>query len=105
MWGRGTVGEIGKGPVVNVSVPTQVGSDTDWLEVFVASQHVLAIKTNGEMYAWGENRSQGNLGIGTVVSMSVPTQVNIGSDWGPDYALSNTVSGGNQTTQALRPEQ
>jgi len=105
MWGRGTVGEIGQGTVVNVSVPTQVGSDTDWLEVFVASQHVLAIKTNGEMYAWGENRSQGNLGIGTVVSMSVPTQVNIGTDWGPDYALSNTISGGNQTTQALRPEQ
>lgn len=46
------------------TIPTQVGSENDWLQASAASYHSMAIKNNGDLYGWGANY-YGNIGIGT----------------------------------------
>ena len=44
--------------------PIRIGSDTNWAHVAAVGQHNLAIKTDGSLWAWGEN-DYGQLGDGT----------------------------------------
>lgn len=87
-WGKGTNGELGIGEDSEVnetggrSSPVQVGSDT-WTYVAngyngnSAAGYSLGIKTNGTMWAWGNN-SNGHLGLGDTTNRDSPVQ--IGSD-------------------------
>lgn len=82
-WGENTNGVLGQGDVVNRSTPSQIGSLTDWAIVETtpdSSRHVLAIKTNNTLWAWGQN-TNGRLGDGTVVNKSSPVQIGAGTDW------------------------
>jgi len=67
--------------------PEQVGTDTDWAFVYSGSgwAATLAIKTDGTLWAWGDN-SHGRLGIGGDLRSpwdghDTPTQVGTDSDW------------------------
>jgi alpha-tubulin suppressor-like RCC1 family protein len=65
------------------SSPTQVGSLTNWRSVSVsqsAPNHVLAIKTDGTLWAWGDN-SAGQLGLGDRTHRSSPVQVGTLTNW------------------------
>lgn len=65
------------------SVPTQVGTDTGWEQVACShffGHSVLAIKTDGTLWAWGDNNS-GTLGTGNTQSKTTPTQVGTDTDW------------------------
>jgi len=79
LWGWGwTI--LGDGSQINITKPTQIGTDTNWQSVTTGSGHSLAIKTDGTLWAWGDN-SLGQLGDSTVISKAIPTQIGTSNDW------------------------
>ena len=62
------------------STPTQVGDDADWREVCAASTRTCAIKTNGELYCWGLEYKDKELGDYDD-NQYTPTQVGSSDDW------------------------
>jgi alpha-tubulin suppressor-like RCC1 family protein len=80
-WGSNTNGRTGLTTTFgSTSVPTQIGTDTDWAQVSAGDAHTLAIKTNGTLWAWGNNASS-RLGDGTTTGRVVPTQIGTDTDW------------------------
>jgi alpha-tubulin suppressor-like RCC1 family protein len=72
--------------------PTQVGTDTNWKLVTVGNNHCLGIKTDGTLWAWGQN-DKGQLGLGTTTDMGYPTQVGTDTNWASVAAgASHTVA-------------
>jgi hypothetical protein len=78
--GGGDKGNLGLGNTNASFLPTQVGTDTDWAFVEADSKSSFAIKTNGTLWAWGENWN-GRLGNGTSTDLLVPTQIGTATDW------------------------
>lgn len=67
-WGGAALGVLGTGePLTNALVPVQVPGMTNIADVAVGSNHVLALKENGDVWTWGYNVSGvlGSLGIGS----------------------------------------
>ena len=56
-------GQLGDGTLTNRNVPTQVGTATSWQSVAAGSYHTVAVRTDGTLWAWGNNLS-GQLGDG-----------------------------------------
>lgn len=82
-WGRNNHGQLGDG-IYNVdrSSPVQVGSSTDWAEVSVGTDAVIAKKTDGSLWFWGRSSFGINgLNIGTGGSRSSPTQIGALTNW------------------------
>ena len=77
-WGWGTHGQLGlnQGGNIQLSSPTQIGTDTDWSSFGQASGGNGAVKTNGTMWVWGAN-GYGELGLNapTNAHQSSPTQI------------------------------
>jgi alpha-tubulin suppressor-like RCC1 family protein len=71
---------------------------TSWSKVSVGPSHVIAIKSNNTLWAWGAN-DLGQLGDGTVISRSSPVQIGTS----PTYAWYD-VSAGNNFSAALRDD-
>jgi alpha-tubulin suppressor-like RCC1 family protein len=68
LWGVGAnaAGQLGQGHTTTLTSYAQIGSDTDWDKYVIGiggGAHVLAIKTNKELYGWGYNM-EGTLGLG-----------------------------------------
>ena len=68
-----------------MSSPAQVGSSSDWSSVSSTVSNVVALKTNGTLWAWGEGDS-GALGNGYTATISSPVQVGTDSNWASAYA-------------------
>ncbi|MGL2965177.1 T9SS type A sorting domain-containing protein [Flavobacterium sp. XGLA_31] len=80
-WGSNGTGKLGDNTTVDKTIPTQIGSDTNWLKVYATFSSSYALKTDGTLWAWGFNFN-GELGLGTTaVSSLVPVQVAPGSTW------------------------
>jgi alpha-tubulin suppressor-like RCC1 family protein len=80
-WGfnyRGSLGQNNTG--IHYSSPVQVGALTTWLKVSAKGYHTGAIKTDGTLWAWGDNL-YGDLGDGTVIQRSSPVQIGSDTDW------------------------
>jgi len=58
--------------------PTKVGGDTNWVAVSAGEQHALALKSNGNLYAWGANYF-GQLGDGTIAEKTDENLVLVGT--------------------------
>ena len=76
-WGLNDVGQLGIGNTTNQFIPVQVGSDTDWVDVVSGGsgndQFTIATKSDGTVWAWGDNQG-GQYGNGTVGNpVYVPT--------------------------------
>lgn len=84
VWGSSmsiNFGYLGLGPGTFTTIlPTRIGTDTDWQSISVAMFYNLALKTNGTLWAWGDN-GVGQLGDGTNVNKLVPVQIGIDTDW------------------------
>ena len=100
-WGYNRLGQLGLGAsdTAERSVPTQVGSATDWVSVSTGSSHTCGIRAGGGLYCWGSNGS-GQLGDGNTIAGegggshgSVPTLVGSGF---------SSVSSGSGSTCAVK---
>jgi alpha-tubulin suppressor-like RCC1 family protein len=54
-WGRGIEGELGNGSTANRSSPVALSALTQAAEVSAGLFHSLAVRTDGTVWAWGNN--------------------------------------------------
>ena len=90
MWGDNTYGGLGANlaggmPYQKRSSPIQVGTDTTWSTNIGNGQGAaFAIKTNGTLWAWGNNQQYAALGLnqhGPGTNYSSPVQVGTNTTW------------------------
>jgi hypothetical protein len=79
---------LGDGSTTNRNYPAQVGTATNWEKLSTEGNHVLAIKSTGQLWGWGLNNF-GQLGDGTTVNKSLPFQIGTDTDWFLSIAGSN----------------
>jgi len=81
-WGGNTYGLIGNNDYnTSPSSPVQIGSNTNWSKIGTGQQHIVAIRTDGTMWSWGNNQ-YGQLGLNDLnVTRSSPTQIGSGTTW------------------------
>lgn len=80
-WGRGaSFGSLGLGNTTDYSSPKQVGSLTNWLNIAASYYSVVALKTDGTLWTWGQN-TRGQLGLGNRTLYSSPKQVGALTNW------------------------
>jgi alpha-tubulin suppressor-like RCC1 family protein len=79
-WGYNMDGQVGDGTTINKTVPTQIGTASNWKMVTAHFNNSFAIKTNGTLWGWGDN-TDGQLGDGTIVGKLVPTQIGTQNNW------------------------
>ncbi len=82
-WGTSFLGwpVLGLSNVAYRVQPTRIGHDTNWVGISAACEHNLALKSDGTIWAWGENTSD-ELGDGTKAKMRmVPVRSVPGNDW------------------------
>lgn len=70
-WGSNTSGELGLGNTTNVSTPTQIGTDNNWVDISCGAYHSMALKSNNTFYTWGYN-NKGQCGNGTTTNVLTP---------------------------------
>ncbi|MBS1534406.1 MAG: T9SS type A sorting domain-containing protein [Bacteroidetes bacterium] len=69
---------------VTFSIP-----DLCWQTFSLGGAQTLAIKTNGTLWAWGNN-TEGQLGIGSTINQNTPRQVGTDVDWKFIYSGAST---------------
>lgn len=74
-WGRDTWGLCGDGTSVDVrNIPVNVLYLSDIVKISANAQHALALKSNGDVYAWGTNAA-GQLGNGGYGAEYYPVKI------------------------------
>jgi len=87
---RSGEGVVGYAPKTNR--PVRVGSDTNWASIAAGGEHVLALKFDRSLWAWGMN-SWGQLGDGTFVSKTSPVRITEARDWAAIAAGGGSTGG------------
>ena len=64
----------------HITIPTQIGTATDWKMAVVGFGYNLALKNDNTLWAWGGG-GNGKLGNGSTSSIFVPTQIGADADW------------------------
>lgn len=80
-WGYNAAGQLGNGSTVNSAVPVRVDLAGAVRQVFQGGSgpkngQSIAILDGGETWTWGNN-DRGQLGIGSVISSTVPVRVHV----------------------------
>lgn len=75
-------GELGinDSTILNIKIPTQVGTDTDWKFVSMGYRHGVGIKYNNTLLAWGDNEN-GQLGDGSIIKKLAPVKIDTDTTW------------------------
>ena len=110
-WGLNYAGQLGDGttvwdrhtPVQAIDPADPSGFLTDVVALAAGYSHTVAVKSDGTVWAWGDN-SDGQLGDGTGVSSSTPVQVVDPSDGSGFLTGVVAVSGGGFHTVALKAD-
>ena len=93
-WGYNVHGNLGINNTTSVSVPVQIGTDTNWSKVAHNNYGAYAVKTNGTLWAWGSNNTgqlgQNTRGSGLAGSASVPIQIGSDTNWQDVYSNHGT---------------
>jgi uncharacterized repeat protein (TIGR03803 family) len=87
-WGYNIDGQNGQGTTDTLahSTPLQVGTGTTWASITSGVYHCFAQRTDGTLWAWGNN-SYGQLGDNSTTTRSAPLQVGTFTNW-------TSISGG-----------
>jgi len=78
-WGVNNYGQLGEGTTKDRNTPTQIGTDTNWIQVSAGGLHSHAIKTDGTLWSWGGN-TNGQLGK-VVLNGKINNPIKIGENW------------------------
>lgn len=71
-WGDNRSGQLGDGSAIAKRATIgSVNIDGNWNAIAAGEGHVLALRTDGAVWAWGEN-GKGQLGIGTFTNANTP---------------------------------
>ena len=96
-WGSNKNGQLGIGTTTdNELAPQRVGNDSDWEAISGGTNHSLALKSDGTLYAWGKN-DRGQLGIGSRSNETTPQRVGNARDW-------KDISAGGKHSLALKSD-
>ena len=80
-WGFNYSGQLGRPKSKNlVPKPTRIGLENDWAQISVGAGHCLALKTDGSLWAWGQNED-GQVGDGTTKDAISPIRIGSAKDW------------------------
>ena len=86
-WGANGHGQLGYNTALGYNIsPSEIGVDTTWAQISSGWGHNLAIKSDGKLWAWGNNE-YGELGDSTTIEKTTPVQI------GNDIYWSNVVCG------------
>ena len=93
-WGHNNNNQLGDGSTTNKISPSQIGTNTDWQNLFPSSvtendsNNTFVLKNDYTIWGWGNNNF-GQLGDGTTINKLLPTQIGTNNDWlyatGGDY--------------------
>jgi alpha-tubulin suppressor-like RCC1 family protein len=101
IWGRNYLRALGTNDSVDrLSPVTTFAGGTNWKQVTGGSDCTTAIKTDGTLWVWGFNSSNGQLGIGSAINVFIPTPVTTfagGTNW-------NQVACGSEHTAAIKTD-
>lgn len=66
----------------NKQTPTNIATPLTgcWKDVKAGYEHIVAVKYDGTLWAWGSN-SQGQLGNGGTANSNIPVQIGTDNDW------------------------
>ena len=81
VWGDNSFGQYGLNHTINILGGSSLIAkwpDPVWIDVVCGENHILGLKSNGTLWAWGDNQ-YGQLGDGTTISRSSPVQVGLGN--------------------------
>ena len=98
-WGYNGWGNLGDGTTITRTIPTQIGTEKNWLSVSVTMHSTLALKSDGTIWSWGHNGS-GRLGRGfDGGDYSDRKQIGTSKDWksiscGSHFCLALQKDGG-----------
>jgi len=96
-WGMNIYGQLGDGTFSNSNeypAPGKIHGQPVWIDVSAGSDHTLALRGDGTIWACGRN-DYGQLGDSTKKHRSVLVQINVDNDWA-------TVQGGKDFTIAVK---
>ncbi len=81
-FGANNHGQLGLGinNTNDINLPTQIGNLNNWNYASTINTHVLALKIDGTMWAWGYNL-YGQLGDATNIDKVLPIQIGSESNW------------------------
>ena len=75
--------------------PLRIGSDANWIAVSAGAYHTVALRSDGTLWAWGEN--SGELGDVRIYDRWSPVQIGFNTDWA-------SISAGSYFTVALKKD-
>lgn len=100
-WGRSCSSNLtGSNTITSRPSPFQIGTATNWLFVEPGNCHILALKTDNTLWAWGEY-SSGQLGIPGTNGIQSQTPKQVGTTTWQSIATGRNTSFGVQTNGTL----
>ena len=82
--------------VIFVLLPSPASAKTSFIQTAAGSYHTTALKSDGTLWAWGDNY-YGQLGDGTTTDRHSPTRIGSDTDWA-------SVAAGSYHTLALKSD-